>query len=79
MPLNEHFAAISSDFDKLLSQLTQEKMGNEARIRNDYLVRQTLENALKPRPDMHLHLAKAVTDVIELLKPFTCQGPNNTP
>jgi hypothetical protein len=75
MILNEHFSAISSEFEKLQSRLTQEQMGNEARIRNDYLVRQTLENALKPNQDLN----KAVLAVIELLKPFTCQGPNNTP
>jgi len=75
MDLNQHFSAITSEFEKLNSRLTREQMANDARIRNDYLVRQTLENALKPNQDLN----KAVLAVIELLKPYTCQGADNKP
>ncbi len=61
------------EFELNQQKSIQTLSGFEARIRNDYAVKQALENGLKPNQDP----VKAIQAAIELLKPFTLHGKDN--
>lgn len=61
------------EHEQVNAKFNQALAGYEARIRNDYQVKQALENGLKPNQDP----VKAIQAAIELLKPFTLHGKDN--
>lgn len=65
--------SIIHEYEKIQTNSSLTLAGYEARIRNDYAVKQALENGLKVGQDP----VKAINAAIELLKPYTLHGKEN--
>lgn len=72
-PFQSAINTITHEFEQTQSKFNQALASYEFRIRNDYAVKQALENGLKPNQDP----VKAIQAAIELLKPYTLHGKDN--
>ncbi len=72
-PFQSAINTLVQEHELLRSKVILSNYSYEARIRNDYAVKQALENGLKPNQDP----VKAIQAALELLKPFTLHGKDN--